>query len=224
MEIKCNKGCENGWIFLPEGAKKCECYEARMTVRRLETSGMSAEFRGKDFSSFETKGDKVLTMAKKICVAYVENFPQIRSMRNNSIILMGQPGSGKTHLMAAMAREICEKHFVGFRYLEYRAEITRLKSLVLDNENYAKEILRWKDTPLLVIDDLLKGKITDADINVMFEIVNYRYLRSMPMIISTEKDADAILDFDEAVGSRILEMCKGRIIEIAGEKYNYRLC
>ena len=71
--------------------------------------------------------------------------------------------------------------------------------------------------------DFLKGKITEADINIVYEIVNYRYNNHLPLIISTEKTLDDLISFDEAVGSRLIEMCRGHIIVFEGRKLNYRL-
>ena len=44
------------------------------------------------------------------------------------------------------------------------------------------------------------------------------------MIISTEKSVKEILNWDEAIGSRIIEMCQGNVIEFPrGLENNYRL-
>ena len=43
------------------------------------------------------------------------------------------------------------------------------------------------------------------------------------MIISTEKCGDDLLQIDEAIGSRILEMTKDCNIELKGRKLNYRI-
>ena len=48
-------------------------------------------------------------------------------------------------------------------------------------------------------------------------------MNNKPMVISTEKLPDELLNFDEAVGSRILEMCRGNIILFDGKELNYRL-
>ena len=81
----------------------------------------------------------------------------------------------------------------------------------------------WLDTgEKISVDDLLKGKYTESDINIMCELINYRYLKRLPVIISTEKTQRQLLDVDEALGSRIIEMCKGFIVEF-NESGNYRL-
>ena len=74
-----------------------------------------------------------------------------------------------------------------------------------------------------LIDDFLKGKLSESDVNIMYEIINYRYMNRLPIIISTEKSLDELLDFDEAVGSRIIEMCRYNIVKFSGRELNYRI-
>ena len=65
--------------------------------------------------------------------------------------------------------------------------------------------------------------MTDTDVNVMYEIINYRYMNNLPLIISTEKDLEGLLLFDEATGSRIIEMCLDNIVWIESRELNYRM-
>ena len=76
---------------------------------------------------------------------------------------------------------------------------------------------------LLYIDDLLKGRTTDTDLNILYEIINYRYMNYGPMVISTEKTPEQLIDFDEAIGGRILEMCRPYIIRLEGRELNHRM-
>ena len=76
---------------------------------------------------------------------------------------------------------------------------------------------------MLLIDDLFKGSVTDSDKSIIFEIIDYRYFNQKPLIISTEKTCEELLNIDEAIGSRIIEMSNGYIVENKGLKSNYRL-
>ena len=136
---------------------------------------------------------------------------------------MGQVGSGKTHLSMAICNNLMNSQKVPVLYMPYREVILRIKQCVNDEINYNKAIEKYKAAPVLMIDDLLKGKNTEADINILFEIINYRYLNKAPMIVSTEKDTRELLNFDEGVMSRLVEMSKGFMVEIKGQQYNYRL-
>jgi DNA replication protein DnaC len=82
---------------------------------------------------------------------------------------------------------------------------------------------------VLYIDDFFKtesGKLpTTAEINIAFEILNFRYNNpDLVTIISSEKGMSELLEIDEATGSRIFERSKDYSISIAKDKNkNYRL-
>ena len=91
--------------------------------------------------------------------------------------------------------------------------------------NSQHEYSKYKNIEILLIDDLFKGGITEADIRIAFEIINHRYINKLPMMVSSELTIKEILSKDEAVGSRIYEMAKGFICEVKGNgtENNYRL-
>lgn len=108
--------------------------------------------------------------------------------------------------------------------MPYRDVITKIKQNMIDQEYYGKIISKYKLCEVLLIDDLFKGKINESDLNVMFEIINYRYLNFLPIIVSSEFSINRLLAFDEGVGSRVYEMCKDYVVEIEKDiGNNYRL-
>ena len=58
----------------------------------------------------------------------------------------------------------------------------------MDSVYYNKVMNRYKNARVLFIDDLFKGKITDSDINIMFELINFRYFNNLPVIVSCEME------------------------------------
>lgn len=94
---------------------------------------------------------------------------------------------------------------------------------MIDEEYYSKILSKYQKAKLLLIDDLFKGKVNESDTNIMFEIINYRYMNYLPIIVSSEFTVERLLDFDEAIGSRIIEMAKDYTVEIVGKENNYRL-
>ncbi len=204
-------------------ARRCECFEPTMAKRRIARSGISEPFRAKGFKNFDTRGIAQLEKAYTICVDYCKNYQDFKESRHNSILLLGQVGCGKTHLALASANALLDYQKIRVVYMPYREMITRLKQNITDEDAYNKTIDELKTAPMLVIDDLLKGKTTDSDINILFEIVNYRYVCNLPMIVTSEKTTGELLDFDGAIGSRFVEMAEGRIIEFKGNELNYRL-
>ena len=93
-----------------------------------------------------------------------------------------------------------------------------------DAELYADAVGRLKTIRVLYIDDFLKGNVTEADRNIAFEILNARYIKpECATIISSERTIGQILDWDEAIGSRIAERAKGFTMSVTGSGKNWRL-
>lgn len=225
-KYKCPECKDSGWIMVVknghETAKKCKCYEVSQARKLMEKSGISEEFRSKNFENFRIKNNAQLLNAKCKAIQYAENFNTVEHEKYNSIMFRGQAGSGKTHLGTAICGKLMDMG-IAVVYMAYREAVTRIKQHITDAVEYDREMKRYMRARVLYIDDLLKGRITETDINIMYEIVNYRYMNHLPVIVSTEKSLDELLIFDEAVGSRIIEMCRGNIIKLQGKELNYRL-
>ena len=224
----CPKCGGSMWITWVDGegcdmARRCECFEPTMARRRIAASGISEPFRAKGFKNFDTRNNPQLERASTTCSNYCLNYQNIVGTRSNSILLLGQVGSGKTHLALASANALLDYQKIRVVYMAYREMATRLKQNITDEDSYSRAIETFKKAPMLVIDDLLKGRVTESDINILFEIVNYRYVCGLPVIVTSERTTSELLDFDSAIGSRLIEMAEGRIIELRGNEINYRL-
>lgn len=221
------------WIINPKtnSAKMCKCREAKQYQRILDSSGISEAFQKKNFGNFKPVNETVKSI-KDMAMKYVMDFKEIRDTENNSIAFLGQVGSGKTHLSIAIANNLMKQN-IGVRYMQYREDIMKIKQSAIDEIAYNREVNKYKTASVLLIDDLYKGAVTknrmgyevanEADLRAMFEIINYRYLKKLPIIVSSEFTTDRLLSFDEAIGSRIIQMCKGHIVELKGQELNYRL-
>ena len=229
-QYECKKCKDTEFVFYKdlngyEYAKECECRTLKIANRLLEKSGISEEFQSKTFANFEERGIPQITEAKNKAREYYMSFSQKEENKdkNNSIMFMGQVGSGKTHLATALANNLIKQKNVAVVYMGYRQTATRLKQLITNEYEYTTELNKFKDARVLFIDDMLKGKITEADVNLLYEIVDYRYYNKKPMIITTEKTRKELIEFDEALASRIIEMSKNNIVELQGKELNYRL-
>lgn len=113
------------------------------------------------------------------CRRYAEEF----TLKSDGLLLTGATGLGKTHLSLAIAAKVLEK---GFSVIYGSSpELMRL----LEQEYYGKSD---KDTmsalvgcDLLVLDDL--GAEMDKPLyqSLLYEIINARICRGLPMIVST---------------------------------------
>jgi DNA replication protein DnaC len=194
----------------------CECSRAKQYKRLYKASGIAKVFEDKSFDNFIPKTE-VLSVAKNSAEKYAKDFS------GESIIICGAVGSGKTHLAIAISNVLLKSN-IGVLYMQYRDALTALKQNMLketdDGKNvYQVEMQKYKTAPVLFVDDLFKGKITESDINIVYEIVNYRYLNSLPLVVTTEYDLGALVKIDEAVNTRLIEMATGNLVKIDAENY-----
>lgn len=203
--------------------KDCKCMKTRKTIRQMQRSGLKNVIRDLTFSKFEATEPWQQTL-KQAAMDYAAN-------PTGWFYIGGQSGIGKSHLCTAICREFL---LAGreVKYMLWRDEVTRLKALVTDGDEYHKLMDTYKRVEVLYIDDLFKTgrdkdnnpqRPTAADINVAFEIINARSLDpKLLTIISSECTTNDLLDIDEATGGRICE--KAQVFSIATDRTkNYRL-
>jgi DNA replication protein DnaC len=200
--------------------KECDCVRVRRALKAIERSGLKELLDDYTFDSFQ-EHERWQEDAKETAMNYIKN-------SNGWFGFFGQVGCGKTHLCTAICGEMLR---VGksVRYMAWRDDVTRLKANVMDDEYYSREMRRYKTADVLYIDDLFKTEAgkrpTQADVNIAFEILNYRYNnKELMTILSSELQIEDLLAIDEAVGSRIYERCRKYQVSVKADKRkNYRL-
>ena len=217
--------CKNkGYIMvLEEGyttLQACECQRQRNNKVIVERSGMKSLIADYTFENFTSK-----EMWQRITKEKAQAFVQDQA---HCFFIGGQVGSGKTHICTAIVNELMNQGNETL-YMLWRNEIVKLKANAMEGPEYQKAMQQYKTIKVLYIDDLFKtekGKSpTTADINIVFEILNTRYLeRNLITIISSEKNIKEVIAIDEAIGSRIFEMAGYYCVQIKNnDRMNMRL-
>jgi len=213
------KACKNRGNFevVVEGMpaiRECECMKVRRALRLLKNSGLEQAVREKTFESFVCENELQKTMKNK-AQSWLQS-------QNKWLMFSGQSGVGKTHLCTAVCGVLL-KNGVEVVYMTYRDDIPKIKRHATDDGEYNKLMDKWQECEVLYIDDLFKGKTTDADISILFELIDYRNRNNLRTIISTELSPAELMAKDEALGGRIIHKCGEFVIVIPkNARHNYR--
>lgn len=221
--FECSKCEDKGYTFNKDNEVVwCECKLKKDAQERLEKSGLADRVSSNTFKNYKTD-DEQREKAVVTCLDFIKNFKE----NQPSLILMGEVGAGKTHLAIATCNKLLSKYAV--KYVLYE-EIRELKYSLTDRENYNNQITRLKNVQVLFIDDLFKNldRVTDparikTELEVVYEIINYRYNKKKPVIITTELNINQLMKIDKAIASRVLEMAKGYWVIFDGVELNYRI-
>lgn len=172
--------------------------------------GLKERLEQNTFSNF-----KIDSNIRKEAVLKAMNFVKTFD-GTQSIILQGQVGAGKTHLALAIMGKLIDKYsIIPFMYTE---QISKLRidkeSFYEENQEYYRNTIeKYKNAQVLLIEDLFWGKKSEKELEIAYEIINYRYNRKKPMIITTELTKLELLNLNEALSSRIIQMCGDFIID-----------
>ena len=220
--------CKNrGWncIVVDSGngncsiaVQECSCQSIRRSLKQMAESGVDCDIRLTDFLASEPWQKRMLLTA--------QNY--IADNNKKWLYVGGQVGCGKTLLCSGVFAGLIKKEGLQGKYMLWRDEVVKIKACVNIEQEYTALIEPLKEVPILYIDDFFKvergKKPTGADINVAFEILNYRYNKKLATIISSELFLKDIVACDEAVGSRIYQLAKLSCIEVGKDvKKNMRL-
>jgi DNA replication protein DnaC len=172
----------------------------------LEQTAIPPRFIGKTFDSYraDSEGQE---RALRVCREYAGNFA--RHLRTGgSLILSGQPGTGKSHLAGAVLQAILPQHVGAYVTLMdlIRAlrDTWRRDSAMTESQLLAK----LEAIPLLVIDEVGVQYGTDGERSIMFDVLDRRYRNMRPSILMTNLSKD---EFRVAIGDRVFD----RLTEVA---------
>ena len=140
------------------------------------------------------------------------------------LIASGPSGTGKTHLAVAIAYRAIQNGFEA-RFTTATALIDELSTAT--RKGRLRHVLPAYTHPhVLVIDEVGYLSYGPDAANVLFHVVNERYLHHRPMIFTTNKSLHAwgrVLhdpDLAQAILDRVLE--RGRHLELRGPSYRTR--
>lgn len=210
--------------------KECDCIKKNKEQERidqlLQSSQITFAFRKKTFDAFNLEYlPEVLRDTYRKARVYRAKYEEIKKTANNGMCLMGRPGCGKTHLLMAVVNELLDEH-IEVLYFPYVQGFEEIKNDMRKEDLNKARFDKMKNVPVLFIDDLFKppAEPTSYELKQMFNVINHRYMEKLPVLISSELSISRMCDYDEALGSRINEMCKEFRVEIKGGKeLNYRL-
>lgn len=164
--------------------RRCACQVLPERVRRFNEAGIPARHADSRIGNFDPQGKAELIMVLKAIKGWLVGFEPGKT-DNRGMVLHGDVGRGKTHLMVGMLRDLVFTAGVTVRFVEFSHLLSEIKS-GFDAGRGASELLDpLVAVEVLAIDELGKGRNTEFEQTVIDELVSRRYNAMAPILSTT---------------------------------------
>lgn len=187
---------------------------AQEKIERYQKSGVPERYFKESLDTYKINNEMQATAAK----AATNFLHAVKCGEFKSLIIIGNAGTGKTHLACAIIREAGGKYRTAPDIVE---EMRRAKSFTAA-ETEAEIIDYYGRLKLLVIDEIGRGIAATDEKYMLYQILNARYNTRKPtVLVSNHKKADFLQYIGVAAADRLVESAE--ILEMNGESYRREL-
>ena len=193
---------------LEEKQAQCEKLE------RYQKSGVPERYFSEALDTYKITNEMQATAAK----AATNFLHAVKCGEFKSLVLIGNAGTGKTHLACAIIREVGGKYRTASDIVE---EMRRAKSFTA-NDTEADIIKYYGRVKLLVIDEIGRGISATDEKYMIYQLLNARYnTRKSTVLISNLGKSDFLQYIGVAAADRLVESAE--ILEMNGGSYRREL-
>lgn len=215
-------GCPECGRDIREKSESIELANKAMELRTAMERKLGAALIPKRFAGKTLDGYVATTAEQRkalnTCRRYAAEFSQI-SESGRCLLLLGKPGTGKTHLSVGIANEIMAKSSATAVYRTIGSVLQAIRATYdRINEQSESQILSSLISPsLLILDEIgvSKEKPSDFELTTLFAIINGRYEEMRPTVIVSNLDGQSL---PAAIGERCIDRLReGGVIVIPFE-------
>ena len=187
--------------------------------REMINQFYSQNYISKRIKDYNFKNFKVTDVNKKeveIAKDYTKKCTE--NKQENGLIITGNSGVGKTHLVASISNELIEKDklvLIG----RLTSLLDMIKETFKDNSKSENELIElFSNVDMVVIDDLGTEKISQWALDKIYTIIENRNENKLPIIITTKFDKEGLLhrfkqsndkELSDAIIQKLYQMCYG---------------
>jgi len=221
------------WTVCPDckeaelAAKRQAAYQAEAvraastTLKRIEAmieeAAVPRRFIGRTFENFNAVTPEQHA-ALKVARDFSKDFAD-HLKRGTGLLLSGNPGTGKSHLAAAILQSLMPTH-CGL-YITCMGVIRMVRGTWRkDSDKSETQVLNMLGSvPLLVLDEIGMQYGTDGEQTILFDVLDKRYRDMMPTILLTNQNVAGLKEF---IGERSFDRLRETVQTVMFDWESYR--
>ena len=158
----------------------CSCSRLLDRITYFNGARIPARYSHCTLVSYENKGGNQRE-AHQLTEKHLRGFyPE-----SKGLLFSGEVGTGKTHLMTAILRELTLRQGIRCRFIEFTHLLSDIKEGFSQGKSEAEVIGPIAQLPVLGIDELGKGTATEWQLSILDEIISRRYNQRLTTYFTT---------------------------------------
>lgn len=244
--FKCPECEGRGHIYIEDetgisSLRECGCAGLVRRLKKVGDAGIPGKFLGAEFATYKPKHG-----SQKAGLTYIQGFVKDFGKSQQGLLFMGRPGLGKTHLAVAVIKMLILEKGADCKFVDFFQLLSDIRYGYSQDLSEQAIINPYVAAPVLVIDELAKGRNTEWELTMLDQIISSRYNAANKITLFTTNYSDqsphpkkggksdthkefgnnreALVSEEtlqdkvgERIYSRLVEMC--RFVKLEGEDY-----
>jgi len=214
----------NGYEFY----QACDCKKLQRRLSLFNAANIGVRYQKATLKSF-TATTSEQQMARNMAEDFTLMYPKVRG----GLVFWGPVGTGKTHLVVGIFRELTLRKGVGCRFIDYGNLLQDLKRSYSSHQGDSAVMLPLVNVDLLVIDELGKGRGTEWEESVLDDLISRRYNANRITLCTTnfepwtaqeQRAQSANPAYQSRAGMSLQDSGRPTLRDRIGERIFSRLC
>ena len=173
--FQCPECQGRGHIYIEDATgisslRECVCAELVGRLKKLSDAGIPGKFSATHFGTYQA-----IDASQKLALRMAKDFVQDYGGQAQGLLFMGRPGLGKTHLAVSVIKDLMLDKGADCKFVDFFQLLSDIRFGYSQNLSEQAIINPFVAAPVLVIDELAKGRNTEWELTMLDQIISSRY-------------------------------------------------